>query len=141
MCDILNMDKLVKQMSSPAPVHIIDGLHRRLMMISASEGDTGQKLAHDCKQFLSEQSEVQWVHILMMAYMVNDGVILRDVNPSPVTGPLIEVASDIEASSHDVIQSTSELRGPSPNPITSLGTDFGDDDLQQIQNMVDELGI
>lgn len=72
------MQKIVDQMKTPAPPHVLDGLCTRLKEIETAESFHGEALANECRSFIYQQEEVKWLDILVTAYLINGGVILRE---------------------------------------------------------------
>ena len=117
------MDDVVKQMGSPAPQNVVDSLCFRLRLIAGAEGKGGEALSEECKSFLYNQAEVKWIDILTVSYLINGGIILRDVaSPSPVKVQLS--VAPVKAGTVAVPSSPVE-----------------DADLLEIEAMVNSLGV
>jgi hypothetical protein len=89
------MDEVVLLMQKPAPKHVIDGLCQRLREIELHEADfstkqagnkgaclQGSLLADECRKYIYSQDEILWMHVLVSAYYINGGVMLREAVPS-----------------------------------------------------------
>ena len=74
------MKSVVEEMHSPAPMHVVEGLCARLRDIEQTESGYGEELANECRSFIYEQSEVKWLDVLVTAYLINGGVILREAD-------------------------------------------------------------
>jgi hypothetical protein len=77
------MDGIVEQMSKPAPKHVVEGVCQRLKEIEAIERDTGPLLADECRKFIYARDEITWLDVLVSAYYMNGGVMLREAVPAP----------------------------------------------------------
>jgi len=118
------MKGVLEQMEKPAPKHIIDGLCHRLKLIERAEGKDGRALADECRSFISNQSK--WVDVMMAAYLINGGIILRDVDLSSVA----------------ISPTSTEKSAANTPPNTDLAKkDITDEDFAEIENMVNSLGL
>lgn len=77
------MDKVVELMKQPAPKHVMEGLCQRLKEIETLEEGAlnGAILADECRKYIYGQDEILWMHVLMAAYYINGGVMLREAQP------------------------------------------------------------
>ena len=113
----------MKQMGSPAPQNVVDSLCFRLRLIAGAEGKGGEALSEECKSFLYNQAEVKWIDILTVSYLINGGIILRDVaSPSPVKVQL----------------SVAPVKA---GPVAVPSSPVEDADLLEIEAMVNSLGV
>lgn len=76
------MNTVVEEMHKPAPVHVVEGLCARLRDIEQTECGYGEELANECRSFIYDQAEVKWLDVLVTAYLINGGVILREAASS-----------------------------------------------------------
>ena len=73
------MQSVLSIMGTPAPQHVVDALCQRLREIEHMEKENGgEDLANECRTFIYQQGEVKWMDVMMTAYLINGGVILRD---------------------------------------------------------------
>jgi hypothetical protein len=78
------MDRVIELMDKAAPKHVIEGLNKRLKEIETHETTSehlcsnGAALADECRKFIYGQDEVLWKHVLMTAYYINGGILLRE---------------------------------------------------------------
>ena len=102
------MEHVVELMQKPAPRHVMDGLCQRLKEIETYEsleedckqkpgegvsiknrGVNGALLADECRKYIYSQDEILWMHVLMTAYYINGGVLLREAHrPLPSIAPV-----------------------------------------------------
>lgn len=66
------------QMKKPAPKHVVEGVCQRLKEIESVEKETGPLLADECRKFIYAREEITWMDILISAYYLNGGVMLRE---------------------------------------------------------------
>lgn len=73
-------------MQKAAPKHVMEGLCQRLKEIETHENDTnGALLADECRKYIYSQDEILWMHVLMTAYYINGGVMLREAKIRPTS--------------------------------------------------------
>lgn len=164
------MDKVVQQMQTPAPKHVVDGLCSRLREIAAVEQDHGESLANECRSFIYQQGEVKWVDVLITAYLINGGVMLREpiapaattkkASPERTTAKIRPVATPDSATTMST--SVTPLSSAAPriaapqctvapvvvdspvvvkSPNRAKVDDFLESDMIEIENMVINLGL
>lgn len=157
------MQSVLSIMGTPAPQHVVDALCQRLREIEHVEKESGgEDLANECRTFIYQQGEVKWMDVMMTAYLINGGVILRDAMgkmpkgkcprdeqstptaasaaATPVASAIPVVASAMPASEMEKpATAASTVLIKSPNAANS--PDFTDEDLKEIENMVSSLGI
>ena len=158
------MQSVLSIMGTPAPQHVVDALCQRLREIEHVEKENGgEDLANECRTFIYQQGEVKWMDVMMTAYLINGGVILRDATgkmstegASPRRGceqstptaasaaatpvaSAIPVAATLETMAAPKKTAAPEVLIKSPNAANS--PDFTDEDLKEIENMVSSLGI
>lgn len=120
------MKGVLEQMEKPAPKHIIDGLCHRLKLIERAEGKDGKVLADECRSFISNK-EAKWVDVMMAAYLINGGIILRDVDLSSIVSP--------------TSTEKSEANTPPNTDLAKKEDSITDEDFAEIENMVNSLGL
>ncbi len=129
------MKRVLEQMKSPAPKHIVDGLCHRLKQIEMAEGKDGEAMANECRSFLDskkvEGKHVRWMDVMMAAYHINGGIILREVTENTNTSPTMTNASAAST------PSTSKIIAKSPKTNQQV-TEV---DIDEIENMVKSLGV
>lgn len=72
------MDAVIEQMGKPAPKHVVEGVCQRLKEIESIEKATGPLLADECRKFIYARDEITWMDVLISAYYMNGGVMLRE---------------------------------------------------------------
>lgn len=70
-----NMDSVVALMKEKAPEAVVGDLLQRLEFL---KNDIGEKKAEECKSHIGKKNNVKWLDILIVAYHINGGVLLRD---------------------------------------------------------------
>lgn len=160
------MQSVLSIMGTPAPQHVVDALCQRLREIEHVEKENGgEDLANECRTFIYQQGEVKWMDVMMTAYLINGGVILRDAmgkmsrgdsprradeqsTPTAASAAATPVAAAIpvvatpempESKTCTSTTAASTVLIKSPNAANS--PDFTDEDLKEIENMVSSLGI
>lgn len=131
------MKGVLEQMEKPAPKSIIDGLCHRLKLIEMAEGKDGEMLANECRSFISSNSK--WVDVMMASYLINGGIILRDV-------PVTTTSSSLDSPSLGSPNITSSTQQSAANtPPMAQGKEKKDSitdlDFQEIESMVASLGL
>lgn len=86
--DFQKMEQVVELMKKPAPKHVMEGLCQRLKEIETNEKGqqhfvNGAVLADECRKYIYSQDEILWMHVLMTAYYINGGVMLREAHSLP----------------------------------------------------------
>ena len=150
-CDSLfnhgkSMQSVCSLMAKPAPAHVVDALCQRLREIESIEKDQGgEDLANECRSFIYQQGEVKWMDVMMTAYLVNGGVILRDAS-SATPSPSNSARSNTKTVPEEVAIASPSAVGAGAgvlikSPDGSASRDFTDTDLLEIESMVNSLGI
>lgn len=132
---------VVSQMDTPAPPHIVSGLFSRIKEIERDEVDVGGSgFASDCRSFIEGKVEVKWMDVLVAAYMINGGVILREPGQWRAAAPPASSASSASAAAtprakpvrhaqpaiaHDGVETTCLTEG----------------EIQDIESMVKSMGL
>jgi hypothetical protein len=79
------MEQVVSLMQKPAPKHVMDGLCQRLKEIESNETQRGLQIADECRKYIYGQDEILWMHVLVSAYYINGGIMLREAIQSSTT--------------------------------------------------------
>ena len=160
-----NMKSIVEEMHTPAPKHVVDGLCSRLRDIETAESGYGEELANECRSFIFQQAEVKWLDVLVAAYLINGGVILREADcpqqyaattqeePSlhAATLPTPDVQASQSAPSAPMPGVDSQQQPPLQNKaatgsavtesIAAPATTQLDREMLEIEDMVNSLGV
>jgi hypothetical protein len=134
------MEKVIEQMKTAAPEHVVQGLCTRLREIEGVESANGETLANECRKFIYEQNELKWIDVLVAAYFINGGVIVREPFHTTKSPPRATPPPPPPTSSAASAASTP----PPPlvkSPNRAAVSDFTSADMREIENMVNSLDV
>lgn len=166
------MQSVLSIMGTAAPQHVVDALCQRLREIEHVEKESGgEDLANECRTFIYQQGEVKWMDVMMTAYLINGGVILRDAmgimpkggssrrgdeqsTPTAASAAATPVAAAATPDMATPKKAAPKMAQPATGTSTTAAStvlikspnaenspDFTDEDLKEIENMVSSLGI
>jgi hypothetical protein len=88
------IDDVITMMNSPAPPGVVEKLCQKLRDVETHEKNTrGDFIVNECRSHIFKQEDVKWMDVMVSAYVINGGIMIRDIIPPP---PALEEAKTEE---------------------------------------------
>jgi hypothetical protein len=87
------IDDVITMMNSPAPPGVVEKLCQKLRDVETHEKNIrGDFIVNECRSHIFKQEDVKWMDVMVSAYVINGGIMIRDIIP-----PSLEEAKTEEA--------------------------------------------